>query len=128
MGGEEFRKFIVENKLAHPDKSVYFERWVEKWRHFMRMRGLRITDKALLEFLEELSRREVPDWQIRQAHTACQLYFKRFIPAIDPTRIVEGGGGRFLPRHEAAALLEDRGVVQGVDKPLRLVRQRQKPR
>lgn len=75
----EFQDFLLSHKLAHPKNVLYLAVWANKLLAFINKRGQTDIDRTVAEFIESLeARKEMADWQVRQAREAVRLYLNHF--------------------------------------------------
>jgi len=74
-----FQAFLRSRKLV-PEKHIpYYAHWASKFLDFCNKNTQYDHNKLVLEFMDSLKNdKDVPDWQIRQAREAVQLYLANF--------------------------------------------------
>jgi hypothetical protein len=75
----EFQAFLRSRKLV-PEKNIpYFASWASKFLYFCNKNNQLDNNKLVMEFMDSLQGdHRIPDWQIRQARQAVQLYLVNF--------------------------------------------------
>ncbi len=75
----DFQAFLRSRKLV-PDKNIpYFASWASKFLYFCNKNNQLDNNKLVIEFMDSLQKdHRVPDWQIRQARQAVQVYLVNF--------------------------------------------------
>jgi len=75
----DFQEFLRAHKLV-PDKNIsYYAHWVSRFLHYSNKNKQLDTNKLVMEFVDSLQKdNNIPDWQIRQAQQAVQLYLVNF--------------------------------------------------
>lgn len=75
----DFQAFLRSRKLV-PEKHIpYYAHWASKFLDFCNKNTQSDHKKLVLEFMDSLKNdKNVPDWQIRQAREAVQLYLANF--------------------------------------------------
>ena len=75
----EFQAFLRSRKLV-PEKNIpYFASWAGKFLYFCNKNNQLDNNKLVMEFMDSLQRdHRIPDWQIRQARQAVQVYLVNF--------------------------------------------------
>jgi integron integrase len=75
----EFQAFLRSRKLV-PEKNIpFFAFWASKFLYFCNKNNNLDNNKLLMEFMDSLQKdHKIPDWQIRQARQAVQLYVVNF--------------------------------------------------
>ena len=71
----DFQEFLRSRKLV-PDKNIsYYAHWVSRFLHYCNKNKQLDHNKLVMEFMDSLQKNNnIPDWQIRQAQQAVQLY------------------------------------------------------
>jgi len=75
----EFQEFLLSRKIA-PEKNVpFYAHWVSKFLAFSNKNRQLDQDALVAEFLQSLkSKKNISDWQVRQAEEALRLYLHHF--------------------------------------------------
>ena len=75
----EFQAFLRSRKLV-PEKNIpYFASWASKFLYSCNKNSHLANNKLVMEFIDSLQKdHKIPDWQIRQARQAVQLYVVNF--------------------------------------------------
>jgi len=75
----EFQAFLRSRKLV-PEKNIpYFASWARKFLYFCNNNSHLDNNKLVMEFMDSLQKNNnMPDWQIRQARQAVQVYLVNF--------------------------------------------------
>ena len=82
----DFSRWLRELRMAPENKVPPLVRWVDR---FLRLRKSKPKDTwqdVQRLFLEDLIEGQTPDWQIRQAGDAVQLYCSQFLPSTGAQR------------------------------------------
>jgi hypothetical protein len=85
-GQTDFARWLRRRRLAPDHRIPHFERWVERFLCFSKVRPVEAWQDTLRVFLEDLGEGEAPDWQICQAADAVSLYCGQFRRAAALTR------------------------------------------
>lgn len=75
----DYQAFLRSRKLV-PERNIpYFVQWVSKFLHFYNKNNQLDHKKLVMEFMDSLQKNNaIPDWQIRQAQQAVQVYLVNF--------------------------------------------------
>jgi len=75
----DFQAFLMSSKLV-PEKHIpYYAHWASNFLDFCNKDTQSDHKKLVQEFMDSLKKdKDIPDWQIRQAHEAVQLYLANF--------------------------------------------------
>lgn len=74
----EFGDWLRQRRLATENRIPFLIRWVQRFHRLSASRPNEAWHDTLRVFLEYLGQGETPDWQIRQAADAVNLYFGQF--------------------------------------------------
>lgn len=89
---QQFGEFLLKARLVKENAAPHCVTWV---RRFL---TAPTTDGALADrtrrFCEELEKRGVADWQVRQAEQAIRIYFVNFLKRTDWQEIPQGAAGQ----------------------------------
>ena len=75
----DFQAFLRSRKLV-PEKNIpYFAFWASKFLYFCNKNNQLDNNNLVMEFMDSLQQNhKIPDWQIRQARQAVQVYLVNF--------------------------------------------------
>lgn len=75
----DFQAFLRSRKLV-PEKNIpYFANWASRFLYFCNKNNELDNNKLVIEFMDSLQKdHQIPDWQIRQARQAVQVYLVNF--------------------------------------------------
>jgi hypothetical protein len=75
----DFQAFLRSCKLVPEKNILYFASWASKFLYFCNKNTKLDNNKLVMEFMDSLQRdHRIPDWQIRQARQAVQVYLVNF--------------------------------------------------
>jgi len=111
----DFQAFLRNRKLL-PEKHIpYYAYWASRFLDFSNKNTQSDHNKLILEFMDSLQKdKDVPDWQIRQAHQAVQLYLANF----------EGKVGSDVASQSATTAVENSDTDQIIKEMKRIIRLR----
>jgi hypothetical protein len=75
----DFQAFLRSRKLV-PEKNIpYFAHWASRFLYFCNKNNELDNNKLVMEFMDSLQKdHKIPEWQIRQARQAVQVYLVNF--------------------------------------------------
>jgi hypothetical protein len=75
----DFQEFLRSRKIVAERNIPYFACWVSKFLHYSNRNQHLDHKKLVMEFIDFLQKdNAIPDWQIRQARQAVQVYLVNF--------------------------------------------------
>ena len=95
----DFSRWLRELRMAPENKVPPLVRWVDRFLRLRKSKPKDIWQDIQRLFPEDLSEGQTPDWQIRQAGDAVQLYCGQLLPStgaqsetpVDPPPMCGGG-------------------------------------
>ena len=103
----EFQGFLRSRKLV-PEKNIpYFASWASKFLYFSNKNNQLDNNKLVMEFMDSLQKdHNIPDWQIRQARQAIQLYMVNFKGKI-VSDALSSGAGNIAKRSDVSQIIDE---------------------